>query len=81
MVAPGAHRKERSIAIITALACQGVADKRLHTHVRLGMRHGLDQDALTALAALLAGYIGYPRASITMETIKDECAHTERAAP
>ncbi|AVZ76940.1 hypothetical protein SLUN_36935 [Streptomyces lunaelactis] len=78
---PALTARDRSIAIITALACQGVADKRLRTHVRLGMRHGLDQDALTALAALLAGYIGYPRASITMETIKDEYAHTDRTEP
>jgi hypothetical protein len=43
--------------------------------VRLGLRHGLDEDALTALTVLLASYIGYPRASLAMETIKDECAH------
>jgi hypothetical protein len=41
-------RRERGIAIITALAAQGVADDRLTAHVRLGQQNGLDRDELTA---------------------------------
>jgi hypothetical protein len=43
----------------------------LATHVRLAQQNGLDRDALTALMMLLAGYLGYPRASLTMETINN----------
>ncbi|MDT0264161.1 carboxymuconolactone decarboxylase family protein [Jatrophihabitans lederbergiae] len=66
---PALTGRDRSIAIITALAGQGVSGDRLSTHLRLGRQHGLDEDALSALMTLLAGYIGYPRASLAMETI------------
>ncbi len=71
---PGLAPRERSLVVITALICQGVTDKRLGTHLRLGMRNGLDEDALTGLATLLASYAGYPRASMAMETILAEVA-------
>ncbi len=66
---PGLTPRERSIAVITALAAQGVVDDRLDTHLRLGRQHGLDDDALTALMMLLAAYLGYPRASLAMEAV------------
>ncbi|MFI0424428.1 carboxymuconolactone decarboxylase family protein [Spongiactinospora sp. 9N601] len=66
---PALTGRDRSVAIITALAAQGVSGDRLRTHLRLGREHGLDDDALTALMTLLAGYIGYPRASLAMETV------------
>lgn len=66
---PALTERDRSIAVITALAAQGVAGDRLATHLRLGLQHGLDEDALTALMALLAIYIGYAKASLAMETI------------
>ena len=64
-------RRERGIAIITAPAAQGVTGDRLATHVRLARQNGLDHNALTALMMLLAGYLGYPRASLAMETINN----------
>ncbi len=66
---PALTGRERSIAIITALAAQGVAGDRLAAHLRLGRRSGLDDEALTALMALLAIYLGYAKASLAMETI------------
>lgn len=66
---PALTGRERSIAVITALAAQGVSGDRLSTHLRLGRQHGLDEAALSALMMVLAGYIGYPRASLAMETI------------
>jgi 4-carboxymuconolactone decarboxylase len=71
---PALTGRERSIAIITALTAQGVSGDRLSTHLRLGRQHGLDEDALGALMTLLAGYIGYPRASLAMETIHGSSA-------
>jgi 4-carboxymuconolactone decarboxylase len=66
---PALTGRERGIAIITALAAQGVTGDRLAAHLRLGLQNGLDQDALTALMTLLAIYIGYAKASLAMETI------------
>jgi len=66
---PALTGRERSIAVITALAGQGVAGDRLATHLRLGLQNGLDRDALDALMALLAIYVGYAKASLAMETI------------
>ena len=68
---PALTDRERGIAIITALAAQGVADDRLATPVRLAQQNGLDRDALTALMMLLAGYLGYPHASLAMETVNN----------
>lgn len=66
---PALTGRERGIAVITALAAQGVAGDRLAAHLRLGLQNGLDEDALTALMALLAIYLGYAKASLAMETI------------
>jgi 4-carboxymuconolactone decarboxylase len=68
---PALTDRERGIAIITALAAQGVADDRLATHLRLAQQNGLDRDALTALMMLLAGYLGYPHASLAMEAVNN----------
>lgn len=68
---PALTDRERGIAIITALVAQGVTGDRLATHVRLARQNGLDHNALTALLLLLAGYLGYPRASLAMETINN----------
>lgn len=61
--------RERSLAVIASLAAQGVTGDRLTTHAAVGQRAGLDDDAFSALLILLAPYIGYPRASLAMETI------------
>ncbi len=61
---PALTARDRSVAIITALVAQGVTDDRLLTHLRLGVRNGLDLDALTGLMTLLATYTGYPRARL-----------------
>jgi len=66
---PALTGRERGIAIITALAAQGVAGDRLAAHLRLGRQNGLDQDALTALMTLLSIYLGYAKASLAMESI------------
>lgn len=66
----GLTARDRSIAIITALAAQGVSGDRLNTHLRLASKHGIGHDGLTALMTLLANYIGYPHASAAMESVE-----------
>jgi 4-carboxymuconolactone decarboxylase len=66
---PALTGRDRSIAIITALTAHGISGDRLDTHLQLGRKHSLDEDSFTALMTLLAGYIGYPRASQAMETV------------
>jgi len=66
---PALTGRERGIAVITALTAQGVADDRLIAHLRLGRENGLDDDALTALMALLAIYLGHAKASLAMAAI------------
>jgi len=66
---PGLTDRDRSIAIITALTAQGVTGDRLTTHLHRAQDEGLDVDALTGLIILLACYLGYPKASLAMETL------------
>lgn len=68
---PGLSDRERSLVVLTALTAQGVAGDRLGTHLQLAVRHGLDEDGLTALMTLLAAYVGLPRASLAMESVHD----------
>lgn len=49
---------------------------RLGTHLRLARQHGLDEAALSGLMTLLANYLGYPKASLVIETV-----HTFDATP
>ncbi len=77
---PALTGRERSITIITALAAQGVAGDRLGAHLRLGLQNGLDQEALAALMALLAIYLGYAKASLAMETIHGYMSEGSRCA-
>jgi len=74
---PAFTARDRSVAIIIALTVQGISGDRLDTHLQLGRKHGLDENSLTALMTLLAGYIGYPRASQAMETVHALCAATD----
>ncbi|WP_171064105.1 carboxymuconolactone decarboxylase family protein [Actinomadura soli] len=68
---PALTGRDRDIAVITALTAQGISGDRLATHLRQARQHGLGEDALTALMTLLAGYLGYPRASLAMEAVHD----------
>lgn len=71
---PALTGRERAIAIITALASQGVSGNRLRTHIELGRQQGLGEPELTALMTLLAVYLGYARASVAMETVTEAFA-------
>lgn len=55
--------RERSLIVVAALISQGGIDERLRGHVRWAVEHGCTREELEAAVALLAVYVGYPRAS------------------
>ena len=69
--------RERSLVVVAALAAQGGVEGRLRSHVRWALDHGATPDELDALAALLAVYAGYPRASAATEVIREVVADYE----
>jgi 4-carboxymuconolactone decarboxylase len=69
--------RDRSLAVVTALVAQGAVDERLRGHVRWAIEHGSSREELEALVTLLAVYVGFPRASVAMEIVRDELAQLE----
>ena len=66
--------RDRSLVVVTTLATQNGVEARLRTHVRWALDHGVTQEELEALAALLAVYAGYPRASTAIELFREVIA-------
>lgn len=66
--------RDRSLIVVAALAAQGGVEPRLRQHVRWALANGATAEELDALASLLAVYVGFPRASVAMEVIRDELA-------
>ena len=64
--------RDRSLAVLTALAAQGGLEERLRPHVRWAIEHGATRAEIEALLAFLAVYIGYPRASVAIEIARQE---------
>ena len=72
--------RDRSLIVVAALIAQGGVDERLRGHVRWAVEHGSNRDELEALATLLAVYVGYPRASVGMEIVRQELDRIEEDA-
>ena len=64
--------RDRSLVVVAALIAQGGVEPRLRSHVRWAVDHGVTPEQLEALATLLAVYVGYPRASVALEILRDE---------
>ena len=45
--------------------------------MRWAIEHGSSREELEALVTLLAVYVGFPRASVAMEIVRDELATLE----
>jgi alkylhydroperoxidase/carboxymuconolactone decarboxylase family protein YurZ len=69
--------RDRSLLVIAALVAQGGVDDRLRGHVGWALEHGSSREELEALVTLLAVYVGFPRASVAMELIRNELARLE----
>jgi 4-carboxymuconolactone decarboxylase len=64
--------RDRSLIVVAVLIAQGGVEARLRGHVRWALEHGATRAELEALVTLLAVYVGYPRASVGMEVVRDE---------
>jgi 4-carboxymuconolactone decarboxylase len=64
--------RDRSLAVLTALAAQGGVEERLRPHVRWAVEHGATRAEIEGLLAFLAVYIGYPRASVAIDIARQE---------
>jgi 4-carboxymuconolactone decarboxylase len=72
--------RDRSLAVVAALVAQGGVEQRLRGHVRWAIEHGSSREELEALVTLLAVYVGFPRASVGMEIVRDELDRLEAEA-
>jgi 4-carboxymuconolactone decarboxylase len=66
--------RDRSLVVVAALVALGGVEERLRGHVRWALEHGVTAEELEALVALLAVYVGYPRASTANEVVREELA-------
>jgi 4-carboxymuconolactone decarboxylase len=66
--------RDRSLVVVAALIALGGVDERLRGHVRWALEHGVTPEELEALVALLAVYVGYPRASTANEVVREAIA-------
>lgn len=64
--------RDRSLIVVAALIAQGGLESRLRGHVRWAIEHGSTREELEALVTLLAVYVGFPRASVGMEIVREE---------
>ena len=63
--------RERSLLVVSALVAQGGVDARLRGHIQWALDHGVSPEELEAAFALLAVYVGYPKASVAMELARE----------
>lgn len=72
--------RDRSLVVVAALAAQGDVEPRLRGHVRWAVEHGVTPEQLETAVTLLAVYVGYPRASMAMEVVREELARMKDEA-
>ncbi|MHB1509752.1 MAG: carboxymuconolactone decarboxylase family protein [Acidimicrobiales bacterium] len=67
-------RIERCFIAVAAMVSIGGVEPRLRSYVRWALDLGGTSEQLEALVSLLATFVGYPRASVAMEVVKDVIA-------
>jgi alkylhydroperoxidase/carboxymuconolactone decarboxylase family protein YurZ len=70
--------RDRSLVVVAALITLGGVEERLRGHVRWALEHGVTADELEAIVALLAVYVGFPRAATASDIVYDELARSAR---
>ena len=72
--------RDRSL-VVAALITQGGAEQQLRARTRWAIRHGCMRAELEALATLLSGFAGYPRAANGLLVVREELAALEGDDP
>ena len=67
---PALTDRDRSMAILGALAAQNVTGRVQANYVSMARRNGVSQEGLEALMMLLQQYVGQPYATLAMEEIR-----------
>jgi 4-carboxymuconolactone decarboxylase len=73
----GLSLRDRSLVVIAALIAQGGLEGQLRSHTRWAIEHGSSREELEELAAMLAIYAGFARASTALMIVRDELAKLE----
>jgi len=71
--------RDRSLVVLAALITQGGVESRLRGHVRWAVEHDVAPGQLEVLVTLLANYVGYPKASVAMEIVREEIVSMGRS--
>jgi 4-carboxymuconolactone decarboxylase len=71
--------RDRSLVVLAALVTQGGLEARLRVHVRWALDHGVTPEELEAMGALLAVFVGYARASVAVEAIRQVVAEEQQS--
>lgn len=66
--------RDRSLIVLSALISLGGVEARIRPHVRWALEHGATPDELDATICLLANYVGFARASVGLEVVREELA-------
>ena len=69
--------RDRSLVVIASLITLGGAEQQLRMHTRWAVEHGCTREELEAMAALVAIYAGFARASNGLIVIREELAKLE----
>jgi 4-carboxymuconolactone decarboxylase len=69
--------RDRSLAVIASLITLGGVEQQLRMHTRWAVDHGCTRQELEAMAALVAIYAGFARASNGLIVIREELARLE----
>ncbi|MCW3016972.1 MAG: Carboxymuconolactone decarboxylase [Solirubrobacterales bacterium] len=72
--------RDRSLVVIASLVTQGGVEPRLRGHLQWAIRNGVTRAELDALMAMLAVYVGYPKASTGMQLLREELGPGEGEA-
>lgn len=66
--------RDRSLVVLASLITMGGADPQLRMHTRWAVDHGCTREEIEAMAALVAIYAGFARASNGLMVIRGELA-------
>ena len=63
--------RERNIITIASMATQGGVEPRLRLHIEWALKNGLRCKEIEAVIRVIAPYVGYPKASVAMELVRN----------